>query len=327
MLTAGHQPANAVQSLAGSRPQGRGDPMRKPASQAVSPGDPGAAVVRAGDEPAVIALALQVGRIAVSSADVLEGISEVCRAIPHAVGVAGVAILVSGPPEVDVIASDPRVAWLGEIQRRAAVGPLDYALRSGRPMVTPDLTRVGPPGLAAAAAESGLFTSLVLPLVVEGRRLGALQLLGDAARPVGIRHVEILQPLVAALTARFADLLAFLELTRGAPVPEAPEELPRTRPRPHPGSAESIAPGDDPTEAIPVVRPSQFSPSPTPPSPVPIHEAGARAISWFSTPEPRTPEPRTPEPRTPEPRTPEPRAPGPQPDHAASVEPARTGGW
>ena len=60
----------------------------------------------------------------------------------------------------------------------------------GRPMLTADLTRIGPPALAAAAAECGLVSSLALPIEYDGERLGALQLLGErqAARRGGRRR-------------------------------------------------------------------------------------------------------------------------------------------
>ena len=65
---------------------------------------------------------------------------EVCRALPRAANAAGAALVLTG--SVDVCASDPQAAWLAELQRRSGAGPLGYALRSGRPMCTPDLTRV-----------------------------------------------------------------------------------------------------------------------------------------------------------------------------------------
>ena len=64
------------------------------------------------------------------------------------------------------------------------MGPLPAALRTGRPMLTADITRIGPPALAAAAAECGLVSSLALPIDFDGERLGALQLLSGAWRPL-----------------------------------------------------------------------------------------------------------------------------------------------
>jgi GAF domain-containing protein len=203
--------------------------MRLLASQAVS-STPEAAASSTGrnDLHALIALALQVGGMAAATMRVHDMLVEVCRALPRAANAAGAALVLTG--SVDVCASDPQAAWLAELQRRSGAGPLGYALRSGRPMCTPDLTRVGPPDLAAAAAERELVTSVVMPLVARDRCLGGLQLLGDAGRQVGIEHVELLRPLVAALSARLVDVLAIEELNRAArpaapvsvPVPRAP---------------------------------------------------------------------------------------------------------
>jgi GAF domain-containing protein len=203
--------------------------MRLLASQAVSSTPEAAASsTDRNDLHALIALALQVGGMAAATMRVHDMLVEVCRALPRAANAAGAALVLTG--SVDVCASDPQAAWLAELQRRSGAGPLGYALRSGRPMCTPDLTRVGPPDLAAAAAERELVTSVVMPLVARDRSLGGLQLLGDAGRHVGTEHVELLRPLVAALSARLVDVLAIEELNRAArpaapvsvPVPRAP---------------------------------------------------------------------------------------------------------
>ena len=163
-----------------------------------------------GELPALTTLALRVGAMAASHLRLQDALTEVCRAIPDAVNAAGAVVVLAG--SVDVLASDAQAAWLGEIQRRAGAGPLGHALRSGRPMVTPDLTRVGPPDLAAAAAERGFFTSVVMPLIMGDRGLGGLQLLGDVRRRVGIEHIAIVRPLAAALSARLLDVHTIGEL-------------------------------------------------------------------------------------------------------------------
>ena len=125
--------------------------MRLLASQAVSstPEAAASSTVRH-DLPAPIALALRVGAMVAATMRAHDMLVEVCRALPRAAHAAGAAVVLTGA--VDVCASDPQAAWLAELQRRSGAGPLGYALRSGRPMCTPDLTRVGPPDLAAAAA-------------------------------------------------------------------------------------------------------------------------------------------------------------------------------
>ena len=102
--------------------------------------------------------------------DVRATLSNVCGALPRTIGASGVLFVLVALPDVDVVASDARAGWLGELQHRSGAGPMFYALRSGKPMITPDLTRVGPPEVAAAAAETGLVTSVVVPLVVGERR-------------------------------------------------------------------------------------------------------------------------------------------------------------
>lgn len=190
--------------------------MRLLASQAVSSTPEAVASSSGGrnDLHPLIALALQVGGMVAATMRVHDMLVEVCRALPRAANAAGAAVVLTG--SVDVCASDPQASWLAELQRRSGAGPLGYALRSGRPMCTPDLTRVGPPDLAAAAAERELVTSVVMPLVARDRSLGGLQLLGDAGRQVGTEHVELLRPLVAALSARLVDVLAIGELNRAA---------------------------------------------------------------------------------------------------------------
>lgn len=201
--------------------------MRLLASQAVS-SNPGAAAPSTGrnELPALIVLALQVGGMTAATMRPHDMLVEVCRALPRAAHAAGAAVVLTG--SVDVCASDPQAAWLAELQRRSGAGPLGYALRSGKPMCTPDLTRVGPPDLAAAAAERELVTSVVMPLATRDRCLGGLQLLGDGGRQVGTEHVELLRPLVAALSARLVDVLALEELNRAAR-PAAPAGVPVPR--------------------------------------------------------------------------------------------------
>jgi hypothetical protein len=101
-------------------------------------------------------------------------------------GVGGAVLLLVNPPDgvPAITASDARALWLAETQQRTDMGPLPGALRTWRPMLTTDLARIGPPAVAAAAAECGLGSSLVLPFDVDGDRVGVLQVLGEVQRPV-----------------------------------------------------------------------------------------------------------------------------------------------
>ncbi|WP_345383205.1 GAF domain-containing protein [Pseudonocardia yuanmonensis] len=163
-------------------------------------------------------LTLQVGRTAVAGADLTSLLSSVCTALPTTLGVSGAAIvLVDSPDRVagvaGVSASDTAAGRLGEMELRAGTGPVQGAVRSGRPMVTPDLTRIGPPELAAAAADTGLTCSVVVPLVVDGEPVGGLQLFGHPGRPVGDGHVDAVAGLAEVLSARIADVWALRRLT------------------------------------------------------------------------------------------------------------------
>ena len=155
-------------------------------------------------------LVLQLGRARAAMMDVPAVLLSVCSALPGALGVSGAVLLLVDPAEgvSPLSASDARARWFGELQQRAGVGPLPGAVRTWRPTLTSDLTRIGHPAIAAAATESGLSSSLVLPFDVDGDRLGVLQLLGEASRPVAAAHAEALRPLLDTLAARLADVRA-----------------------------------------------------------------------------------------------------------------------
>src|SRR5918999_3534893 len=146
--------------------------------------------------------------------------------------------MVTEPSEEDptVVASDARAGWIGEAQRRSGVGPLPGVIRTGRPLHTPDLTRLGPPELAAAAAQSGWTSSMVVPLQAGRARFGGLQLLGSAGRPVHSRDGEAVQVVVDVLVARLVDVRALRMLA-------APRVAPATR----------VDPADVATTVLPVV--------------------------------------------------------------------------
>ncbi len=254
--------------------------MRTGASQA--PDEAAAPPLTPSAKPALTALALQVGSMAAANMHLPSALSGVCRSLPRAVDAAGVALVVTAFDGIDVLASDPQAGWLGEVQRRAGAGPLSYALRSGRPMATPDLTRVGPPDLAAAAAECGITTSVVIPLTAGEGGLGALQLLGDAGHPVGDAHVELLRPLVAALTARLVDVLVLEGLRQSVGrLPTVPEQPAPTAASPAPElpSGDATSPMAAPPGGDAVVA-ERAEPEVSSPDPV-------SAVDWFGPVEPQ----------------------------------------
>lgn len=189
-------------------------------------------------------LVLQLGRARAAVMDVQAVLTSVCAAVPGVLGVAGAVVLLVEPPGGirALTASDARARWFGEAQQRADLGPLAGAVRTWRPMLTTDLTRIGPPAVATAAAECGLTSSLVLPFDVDGDRLGVLQLLGEAHRPAEAAHAEVLRPLLDALAARLADVRA-LHRARPLTPTGVPGPTVDVAPTPPPRPADPLPPG------------------------------------------------------------------------------------
>ena len=207
-------------------------------------------------EAGLTPLVLQLGRTAAATMDVDAALSSVCTTVPEVLSAGGAAILLNSPP-ADVralTASDRRAAWLGELQQNAEMGPLHAAMRTGRPMVTADLTRIGPPALAAAAAECGLISSLALSIEYNGERLGALQLLYGTWRPAVAADGNALRPLLDVLAARLVDVRALTAATRAAQ--PKPSPVPRKPPPPSlPEPRDAANSYDATTQSLPVVMP------------------------------------------------------------------------
>ena len=199
-------------------------------------------------DPTTAALVLHLARSPAASMDVPAVLNGVCAALPAAMAVAGAVILLVEPLDgtgAVCFASDPQARWIGALQHRAGLGPLPNALRTGRGVLTPDLTRIGPPELAAAAAQSGLVSSLALLLEVDSQRVGGLQLLGDGRRPVGAGHTDLVVALAEVIAARLVDVRELRRL-RSAAVPPRPVPVVATArvPGPRPGVS-----GDDHTRS------------------------------------------------------------------------------
>lgn len=214
-------------------------------------------------DSATSSLLLQLGRTRAATMDLPAVLAAVCTSLPSMVGVAGAVILLGDPVDA-CYASDAQAGWIGEAQRRSGSGPLPNALRSGRPVVTPDLTRIGPPELAAAADQCGLTSSVVLLLEADGERIGGLQLLGDAQRPVTAVQADLARPVADVLAARLADMRE-LERLRGVlqVAAEARRDVPPTTGIPV--DVEDMA-----TTALPAVPAPRLNREPTSdPAPVP----------------------------------------------------------
>lgn len=191
-------------------------------------------------------LPLALARRPVAGLDPVRYLGAVADEIARALGVAGAVLVV--PATGWVRGSDELATLVGEMQHRDGRGPLTTVLRTTRPMLTPDLTRIGPPALAALAADAGFGSAAAVALHADGRVVAALQVIGGPAPPVEMRHVEALGPVVDVLGARIADLVEIARLRRipgpppsSTPAPPQPAQLDRldvTFPRPAPGSAE-----------------------------------------------------------------------------------------
>jgi hypothetical protein len=161
----------------------------------------------------LVDIALAIARRPVADLDVARLVSETCAALPAALGVPAAVVVVLEPAgAAGVYGSDATAGLIGEAQHRSANGPLPHAVRSGRVLLTPDLTRVGPPALAAAAADSGLVSSAAVAVQAGDRAVGGLQLLGTAAWPVTARHLDAVRPVVEVLGARLGDVQAQQQL-------------------------------------------------------------------------------------------------------------------
>jgi hypothetical protein len=168
-------------------------------------------------DSSLTSLTLHLARLSASELDLPAELGQLCQALPSALGVAATVIMVTEPSDEDpiLVASDAQAGWIGEVQRRSGAGPLPSVIRTGRALFTPDLTRLGPPELAAVAADSGRVSSMAVPLRAGPAGFGGLQLLGSARRPVQPRDAEAAQVVVDVLVARLVDVRAL----RNLPVP------------------------------------------------------------------------------------------------------------
>ncbi len=166
---------------------------------------------------AIVELALRTAATPVVGLDLDRHLSGTCAALARALRLTAAVVVVVDPAGVH--GSDGSAVLVGEAQLGVPVGPVASALRSGRPMVTPDLSRVGPPALAAVAAASGLVCSGVVPLQALGRPVGAVQLLGARGWSVEPAHLDRLGPLAGVLAAQLADVAALARLAADSSPP------------------------------------------------------------------------------------------------------------
>lgn len=180
---------------------------------------------------AIVDLALRTAAVPAVGLDLGRHLADTCTNLVHFLDVTAAAVVVLDPSGVH--GSDDAAVLIGEAQRGAPVGPVANALRSGRPMLTPDLLRVGPPVLTAAAADCGLVSSGVVPLCALNAPVGALVLLGGHGRPIDGGHLDRLAPLADVLGAQLANVAAIARPF--VPAPRHPTPVPRAGvPEPEP---------------------------------------------------------------------------------------------
>jgi hypothetical protein len=85
-------------------------------------------------------------------------------------------------PAITVAVTGGPVALVEELQFTLGEGPSVDAVRTGRPVLQPDLARTGParwPAFCAGAVEEGIAAVFALPLLIGRVRLGSLDLCRD----------------------------------------------------------------------------------------------------------------------------------------------------
>ncbi|GAA1394524.1 hypothetical protein GCM10009613_42710 [Pseudonocardia kongjuensis] len=202
------------------------------------PGAPGRPAPDPG--PALVRVALQAGATSVAHVDVAAMLSGICVALVPAAGVAGAVLVLHEPADPRdperrrVFGSDTAATRIGQLQARSGAGPALRTAHDGRVLVTPDLARADPPGLAAVAAGCGLVRSLTVPVLVGAHAAGALQLLDrrdSAARPAD-RLAGALQVVTTALAARIRDVRELARLEQRAAAPRGTGPRPSSGERP-----------------------------------------------------------------------------------------------
>jgi GAF domain len=175
---------------------------------------------------AIAELALRMAAVPATSMDLGRHLAEVCDGVVASLRVPAAAVVVLDPPVVH--GSDAAAVIVGKAQRDGSVGPVTDALRSGRPMLVPDLTRIGEPALAAVAGGCGLVSIGVVPLgTTAGDVVGAVQLLGTRECPVTTSHLDRLAPLVQVVAAQIVDVATIARCTgvTGRVEPARPAEV------------------------------------------------------------------------------------------------------
>ncbi|MFE6282717.1 GAF and ANTAR domain-containing protein [Streptomyces sp. NPDC057877] len=134
-----------------------------------------------------------------------------CQVAARVLPVSGASVSLCGDRmPVPLSASDPRAAYLMEIQATLGDGPCLYAARTGAPVLAPDLTS-GPdahrwPVYAQQATEAGVRAVYALPLGTGSRCLGTLDLYRDVPGELGVRELHTAQVVAKVMTVALTEL-------------------------------------------------------------------------------------------------------------------------
>jgi GAF domain-containing protein len=128
----------------------------------------------------------------------------------------GMTMRSNGRPDT-VACSDPLAMEIDEVQYRLGDGPCLHAMRSGNRVSIEDTAeRAGWPRFEAAAQSRGIHSCLALPLIGDGKPVGALNLYarGVAAfGPAQVRRAENLAENASGALSLMLRLASYSELT------------------------------------------------------------------------------------------------------------------
>ncbi len=139
------------------------------------------------------------------------GVVDPARDCARALGAEGVVLsLLVGPgPTAEPVWCHPELgARFDELQFTLGEGPGPDAIRTGSPVVEPDLRRVRPerwPALLPAAYELGVHGVCCFPLGIGAIRVGVLTVLCDGGRRLSEQQYADAIALTAALTTAFLN--------------------------------------------------------------------------------------------------------------------------
>jgi len=128
----------------------------------------------------------------------------------------GMTVRSNGRPAT-VACSDPLASEIDEVQYRLDDGPCLHAMRSGEPVTIDDTGDRGQwPRFEAAAQARGIRSCLALPLVADGKPVGALNLYARSAAafgPAQVRRAENLAENASGALSLMLRLASYSELT------------------------------------------------------------------------------------------------------------------